>query len=246
MEAIRHSSKVPLYQQLYEILHEKILSHESKPGDLFPPESELIQRYQVSRMTVRTVLDMLVKEGLIYRQQGRGTFIAHPKLEHGLSRIVNFTEDMLQRGFKPSSKVLFSGLIRATDYIAERLSIEVGEELTRLDRLRLADNEPMCLEKSHFVHHYCPGILNHNFEVSSLCEVKERKYGIKWSRARQLIRAINAEKDISDLLSVRKNSALLYIERISYSQEDVPVEFLQAYYRADRYTLYNELQGGAG
>jgi GntR family transcriptional regulator len=189
---------------------------------------------------------MLVKEGLIYRQQGRGTFVAHPKLEHGLSRIVNFTEDMLQRGFNPSSKVLFSGLIQATPYMAERLSVEVGEELARLDRLRLADNEPMCLEKSHFVHSYCPGILNHNYEVNSLCEAKEREYGIRWSKARQLIRAINSQKDIADLLSVRKNSALLYIERVSYSQEGIQMEFLQAYYRADRYTLHNELQGGTG
>ena len=189
---------------------------------------------------------MLVNEGLIYRQQGRGTFVAHPKLEHGLSRIVNFTEDMLQRGARPSSRVIFSGLVQATEYIAEKFSIDVGEELTRLDRLRLADNEPMCLEKSHFVHRYCPGILNHNFEESSLREVKEREYGIRWSRANQVIRAINAPKKIAELLSVKNNAALLYIERISYSQKDIPVEFLQAYYRADRYSLHNELQGGAG
>lgn len=246
MDTISHTSKVPLYQQIYEILHKRILSNELKPGDMVPPESELIQTYQVSRITVRTVLDMFVNEGLIYRQQGRGTFVAHPKLEHGLSRIVNFTEDMLQRGVRPSSKVIFSGLVQATEYIAEKLSIDVGEELTRLDRLRLADNKPMCLEKSHFVHRYCPGILNHNFEENSLREVKERKYGIKWSRAKQVIRAINAPKKIAELLSVKKNAALLYIERISYSQKDVPVEFLQAYYRADRYSLHNELQGGAG
>ncbi len=246
MNRINYGSKIPLYHQLYEILHEKILSKELKPGDMVPPESELIQDYHVSRITVRKVLDMLVKEGLIFRQRGRGTFVAHPKLEHGLSRIVNFTEDMRQRGFKPSSTVLFSGLVPATEYIAEKLSIELDEELTRLDRLRLADNEPMCLERSYFIHRFCPGILNHNFAETSLREIKERDYGIKWSRATQMIKAINASKDIADPLMMKRNAAILYIERVSYSQDDRPIEFLEAHYRADRYSLHNELQGGAG
>jgi GntR family transcriptional regulator len=189
---------------------------------------------------------MLVKEGLIYRQRGRGTFVAHPKLEHGLSRIVNFSEDMLQRGFKPKSKVLFSRLIQADPEIAEKLGVETGEELTRLDRLRLADNEPMCLEKSHFIHRFCPGILNHDFETTSLRMIKERDFGIRWLRATQQIRAISANSDIAVHLLVKSGAPLLYIERVSYSQQDVPIEFLQAYYRSDRYTLYAELQGRAG
>jgi GntR family transcriptional regulator len=246
VDKVFHKEKIPLYQQLYEILHQKILTHELEPGDMLSPESELTRSYGVSRITVRTVLDMLVKEGLIYRRQGKGTFVAHPKLEHGLSRIVNFTEDMLQRGFKPSSHVIFSGLIQANQYIAARLRVDVGEELTRLDRLRLADNEPMCVEKSHFIHRYCPGILNHDYEITSLRMIKERDYGIKWLRATQVIRAINALQDIAKLLSVKRDAPLLYIERTSFSQQDIPIEFLQAYYRADRYSLHNELQGGAG
>ena len=246
MNKIFHKSKVPLYQQVYEILHEQILQSELKPGDMFPPESELIRMYDVSRITIRTVLDMLVKEGLIYRERGRGTFVAHPRLEHGLSRIVNFTEDMLQRGFKPSSKVLFTGLIAADKHLAEKLQTEIREELTRLDRLRLANNEPMCLEKSHFIHRYVPGILNHDFELTSLRMIKERDYGLKWLRATQVIRAIGAPPNIAEPLAVKDGSPLLYIERVSYSQQDIPIEYLQAYYRADRYTLHNELQGGAG
>ena len=246
MDTVSPTNKLPLYQQLYEILHAKILDQALKPGDMLLPESELIRTYGVSRITVRTVLEMLVKEGLIYRQRGRGTFVAHPKLEHGLSRIVNFSEDMRQRGFKPSSRVLFSRLVQADPYMAEKLGVEIGEELTRLDRLRLADNEPMCLEQSHFVHRYCPGILNHDFGITSLRMIKERDYGIKWLRATQMIRAIGAPQETAKQLSVENNAPLLYIERVSYSQQNIPVEFLQAFYRADRYSLHADLQGGAG
>jgi GntR family transcriptional regulator len=239
-------SLLPLYHQLFELLHHEIASGKWKPGDMIPPESELVKRYQVSRITVRKVLDLLVREGLIVRERGRGTHVAQPRLEHGLSRIVSFTDDMRQRGFQASTRVLFSGLMPASESIARELSIAEGTELARLDRLRLADGQPMCVEQSYLVHKYLPGILDHDFAARSLREVKVGEYGIRWSRARQTIQAITASTELAQVLSIKRNAALLYIERVSYSQDDVPVEFLKVYYRADRYVLYNELSGGAG
>jgi GntR family transcriptional regulator len=246
MNEINRGARLPLYQQLYEILHGKVLLRQWKPGDRLPTEKDLTKEYGVSRITVRAVLDMLVKEGLIYRQAGRGTFVAHATLEQGLAQIISFTEDMQRRGFTVSTRVLFSGLVPATTHIAERLHIDPGEELAHLQRLRLADGEPMCIEHSYFVHRYCPGILEHDFSVRSLREVKIRLYGIRWTHAKQTIQAINAADETADLLGVRRGGALLFFERVSFSQDEVPIEFLQAYYRADRYILYNELQGGTG
>jgi GntR family transcriptional regulator len=241
MKRIDRSSKLPLYHQLYEILRGKILRGEWQPGDMISPEPELIERYEVSRTTVRQVLDMLVNEGLIYRQQGRGTFVAHPTLEQALVRIISFTEDMRQRGFKPGTRVLSSGLVQAPETIAEKLAVEPGEELARLERLRLADGEPMSIEESHLVHRYCPGVLQGDYASNPLREALDRDYGIRLVRAKQIIRAIPAPRDLAESLSIPPRSALLYIERVSYSQHDIPVEFLRIYYRGDRYVLYNEL-----
>ena len=246
MNSIDRQARLSLYYQLYEILHEKILLGELNPGDQLPTENELIQRYQVSRITVRRVLNMLVQEGLIYRQAGRGSFVAHATLEHGLSHIVSFTEDMRRRGFEVSTRVLLSGLVAATEELAKKLDVPVGEELARIERLRLADGEPMCIENSYFVHRYCVGLLDHDFSVESLREVKIQKYGIRWIRAQQTIRAINAPRELAELLGVKKDAALLFVERVSFSQDNVPVEFLQAHYRADRYTFYNRLTGETG
>jgi GntR family transcriptional regulator len=207
---------------------------------------ELVSRYGVSRITVRKVLDLLAREGLIVRERGRGTHVAHLRLEHGLARVVSFTDDMRQRGFQAGTKVLFSGLQPAPESIARELGIPEGTELARLDRLRLAGGEPMCIEQSYLVHRLLPGILDHDFSTRSLREVKVGEYGIRWSRARQTIQAVLATPELAHVLSVKPNAALLYIERVSYSQEDVPVEFLRVYYRADRYVLYSELSGGAG
>jgi GntR family transcriptional regulator len=246
MNAIDREARLPLYQQLYEILHRKVLLKDWKPGDRLPTESELVQEYGVSRITVRTVLDMLVKERLIYRQAGRGTFVAHTTLEQGLAQIISFTEDMQRRGFTVSTQVLFTGLMAAPADMAERLDIAPGEELAHVKRLRRADGEPMCIEDSYFVHRYCRGILEHDFSKVSLREIKVRKYGIRWTHAKQTIQALNAPQEMAQLLGIRRGGALLFFERVSFSQDNVPMEFLRAYYRADRYILYNELQGGTG
>jgi GntR family transcriptional regulator len=243
MKQIDRNSKLPLYHQLYEILRGRIVSGECRPGDMIPPESELIEQHQVSRTTVRQVLDMLVSEGLIERERGRGTFVAQPSVEQGLVRIVNFTEDMRMRGCEPSSKVLFSGLIPAPQDVADMLRVEQGEEMARLERLRLADGIPMGIEESNLVHRYCPGVLNGDYESHSLRETLEKDHGIRLVRAKQTIRAILASPELADTLGIKPRSALLLVVRISFSQENVPVEFLRIYYRADRYVLYNELQG---
>jgi GntR family transcriptional regulator len=243
MSAINRQSKLPLYQQLYEMLRGNITRGAWKPGDLIPAESELIEQYGVSRITVRQVLDMLVQEGLIYRQRGRGSFVAHPTVEQVLQRLVSFTDDMRQRGFAPSTRIVSSGLLPAPDDIAGQLRIAPGEELARIERLRLADGEPMSVEESYLVHRYVPGILDKDFVNNPLREVIDRTYNIRWERARQVIRAINATRQMAETLSVRTNAALLFIERVSYSQQGVPVEFLRVYHRGDRYALYSELRG---
>jgi len=150
-ETVNRHSKIPYYQQLYTILRGKISRGEWKPGDLIPTENELIEIYQVSRSTVRQVLDMLVNEGLVYRERGRGSFIAHPTVEQTMTRIVSFTEDMRQRGFEPGTRVLSARLVPASKEIGERLQVPIGETLACLERLRLADSEPMSIEESYWL-----------------------------------------------------------------------------------------------
>ena len=240
MERIDRYSPLPLYHQLYEILRHSIDSGEWQPGDMIPPESELTEHFQVSRTTVRQVLDMLVNEGMIYRQRGRGSFVAHPTVEQALVRIISFTDDMRQRGCRPGTRVLSSDLIPAPADIAHKLKVEPGEELARLKRLRLADGEPMSVEESFLVHRYCPGVLDGDYARNPLREAL-LGYGIRWLHAKQTIRAIVAPNELIRMLSLEPKAALLFIERVSYSQQHTPVEFLRIYYRGDRYILYNEL-----
>jgi len=243
MTLINRNSKLPLYHQVYEILREDILKDQLKPGEMLQPESELVQRFNVSTVTIRQALDMLNQEGLIFRERGRGTFVSQPTLEQGLIRIISFTEDMRNRGLTPGTEVLSAQLIPAPGNIAEKLDIPTNEEIAFIERLRLANGEPLSIEESYLIHRYCPGILQYNYASESLRGILKKIFGIRLVRANQTIRAISAPPKLAHLLSIQSNAPLLFFERVSYSDRGVPIEFLRIYYRGDRYSLHNELQG---
>jgi len=173
---ILRDNLLPYYYQLYKILRTQILEGEWKPGSMLPSESELVEKFNLSRTTVRQSLDMLVNDGLIHRQRGRGTYVSNPTIEQGLSKIISFTEDMRQREMEPRAVVLSSELIQASNEIAEALQITPGEEVTHLKRLRLADLEPMSIETSYLVHRLCPGVLQYDFSRCSLRQILENEY----------------------------------------------------------------------
>jgi GntR family transcriptional regulator len=112
-----------------------------------------------------------------------------------------------------------------------------------LERLRLANDEPLSIEESYLVHSYCPGVLEADYTTHPLRTALENHYGVQIVRARQIIRAVRATPRQAQLLTISARSPLLFIERVSYSQQNIPVEFLRIYYRGDRYSLYNELSG---
>lgn len=243
MDPINRSSKLPLYQQIYDILRAELGRGAWQPGDLILTETDLMAKFGVSRIIVRQALDMLVKDGLIYRQRGKGTFVAHPPIEQATTRIISFTDDMRRRGFEPGTAVLQAELLPAPQSLAEPLRVPAGEELAHIQRLRLADGEPLAIEDSYLIHRYCPGILGHDYASKPLRETLEGIYGVRMARASQIIRAISATAALAEPLGVKRGAPVLALERTSFSDAGMPVEFLRIYYRGDRYALYSELTG---
>jgi GntR family transcriptional regulator len=242
MKNISRSSKVPLYYQLYEILHDQIQEGVWKPEDMLPSESELVERYQLSRATVRQAFEMLVNQGRVYRRRGQGTFVSRPVFEQNLNRIISFWDDMHQRGLKPGTRVLSNELIQASEDVIENLEIESNEELASLVRLRLADDEPLSVEHSLLVHKYCQGILEQDYANSSLRKMLADQYNIHITNAKQKIRAVPATKKLAKLLNVDPDAPLLHIDRISYADDGTPIEYLEINLRGDRYTFHSELR----
>ena len=126
------------------------------------------------------------------------------------------------------------------------LEIDIDEEITLICRLRYADAEPLSMETSILVSKYVPGILKNDFSKRSLRETLLTDYGIELVYAQQTIRAQQVPGDVAKHLGIEADDPVLTIERLSYSQNNTPIEFLRIFYRADRYAFHSELRGGAG
>jgi GntR family transcriptional regulator len=232
---------IPLYYQIKARLLEAIESGQLKPGDRVPSERELTAQFTVSRMTARQALTELETQGYLYRLQGKGTFVATPKLEQPLAGLTSFTEDMRRRGLEPGAQVLTAGEVPADRRVARSLGVAEGAPVFKLERLRLAGGDPMALEASHIPAVYAPGLLDAGAIRGSLYQVLEERYGIRLVRAVQSLEAVAANSYEGEMLHVREGTPLLLLERTSRDTADRPVEFVKSLYRGDRYRFTTEL-----
>lgn len=236
------SGRTQLYYQLYDILSNDIKTGVYKPGELLPTENELIAEYGVSRVTVRKALDMLMNEGVIGKRRGYGAYVEQKRIEQTLKKVIHFSNDMEQHGYKSSVKMLANERVTANKTIASALSIPEGSPLIHVHRLRYANGEPMCIESAYLIYDRCPEVLNYNFAQISLRNYLAEQYQIVWKKAYQKIFAVKASAKISSCLNIKDGDPMIYIERISYDQNGSPGEYLQSYYRADFFYLTVELE----
>ena len=226
---------IPLYYQIQRALMEKIQSGELSTGDPLASEEELARVYQVSRMTARQALHGLKTSGFAFSQKGRGTFVTRPKLEKNIMHLRGFTEDMKHLGMVPSSKLLEQTVVTATEDLAEKLKVEPEEIVMRLRRLRLADGIPMALEESHIPLKQFPGLDKISFAKQSLYFVLRESYGVRVAWADEVIEALPATREESELLTIPKRASILSISRIIMTTEETPIEVACSRYRGDRY-----------
>lgn len=229
------SGFIPLYYQIQRALMEMIHSGELSTGDPLASEEELARLYRVSRMTARQALHGLKTSGFAVSQKGRGTFVTRPKLEKNIMHLRGFTEDMKHLGMVPSSKLIEQTGVKASAELAEKLKLNAGEIVMRLRRLRLADGIPMALEESHIPLKQFPGLEKINFAKQSLYFVLRETFGVRVAWADEVIEALPATREESDLLTIPKKASILSISRTIMTTEETPIEVACSRYRGDRY-----------
>jgi GntR family transcriptional regulator len=231
--SFENSSPVPKYHQLREILRENISNW--GPNQPIPSEAQLCEMFSVSRTTVRKALDHLTYEGLLYRVQGKGTYVSPPKLPgRYVQRLLGFYEDMVARGLPHKTVVLEQGVEPASYRIANFLNIQLGEEIFRLVRLRYIGEEACLISKSHVPMHFLPGINREDFSNQSLYGVMRDKYGVIIHHGKRLIEVQLCTEEEAELLEIPSGSPLLVVIGTMYNQENQPVEYGYAKNRADR------------
>lgn len=238
--SIQEGIPVPKYYRLKESLRDRIEEEGLEEGHLIPSERELCETYGVSRMTARQAVKELVNEGVLYREQGRGTFVAGKKLQHETAHLTSFTQDMAERGMKASSTVLEMEAEGASPAVARALQVEPGARIIRLQRVRYADGEPMALETSHLLYDIASGILDADLARSSLYKELGRR-GVRIAKAEQSYEATLINDSEAECLQVPAGSAALLIERVTFDPQERPFEYVKSVYRGDRYRVMTTL-----
>jgi len=235
MPVIDKSSAVPYYEQLAELLRREIIAKQPVSGVVaLPSENELAELHCITRVTVRHALDVLEREGWIYREKGRGAFAAARRIEQELSQLVSTTEAMRQRGWKLLTRVIRLSTLPAPAHVARLLELDPEALVHELQRLRIVEDSPLSVQTAFLPAHLCPD-LGENDLTSSLYRLLETRYGLRLWTGQETLRARGATREEARLLQVRKGAPVMSAERLTYSSTGTPVEYLESIWRGDRY-----------
>lgn len=232
---------IPLYYQVKEDIINKIKDGVYNIEEKVPGENELQKIYNVSSITVRKALTDLVNEGYLYRIQGKGTYVAKPKINR-LLNLMSFTDEMKEKGIEPSTIILENKTI-IDENISKKLEIGADGEITMVKRLRLADDVPIALQTS-----YMPASIFTSSDaarlkqVSSLYTVLKEK-GIVPHSAREVYNITMLEdKATYTLFKKKKGTPAFHVKRFTYNRDGVLFEYAESILIWDRYSIEVDLQ----
>ncbi|MHB8620567.1 MAG: GntR family transcriptional regulator [Chloroflexota bacterium] len=223
-------SPLPLYEQVRRAIERNVEQGFFEPGDSLPPERELIERFNVSRTTIRQAMDALEASDLVERIQGRGTFV-RPRIEQRLALLTGWQEEVGPRGISPSARLLSAEEVSFPPEVAEGLRLAKGHRLVRLE---LGNDQPMALDISYLPSSIAVPFIEWGPE-KPLYTFIEQYQGVQLESAEQTIQAVNAEQFQADCLAVPLGAALLLMHRLTSAVDGRRVEYVDTFYRGDAY-----------
>jgi GntR family transcriptional regulator len=242
---INRLDKAPLYDLIEQNLRELILHDQLHMGEPVPPEWELADLYGVSRLTVRSALDNLTRQGWLIRRHGVGTFVAHPKITEITPSKLSFTEQMRAIGRKPSSHLVSLQVVPADAEVAGQLKLEQGEPVVEIIRLRLADGEPILLETSCLSHKRFP-LLEHATELtsSSLYDWLVTHYQTSVAAMDQTLEPVLLDGAQARRLETQPGTPAILSKVLAYTNGAEPIEYSWSVTRGDQCRFYFSFRRG--
>ena len=230
--------KTPKYAQIEAELIAQIASGQLDPGAALPSESDLIECYGVSRVTVRRAIDELYHQGYVEKMQGKRACVKEKVKLQELTSISSYTEEIIRQGMTPSRKLLSFGLRVCTKEEAEQLGLKKADPVFFMERIYFADGSPLCLTSTVLPYQLFREIETYDFEQNSLYQVLEEQYHIQITTTSLKLKAVSAYGNISRFLNVEEDTPLLYSDGITYGiqkDREVPIELFQNYYLTSRF-----------
>jgi len=227
----------PLYRQVVDYLVEQIRRGDLPTRARVPSERELAEELAVSRTTARLAVDQLVRIGIVYREQGRGTFVAEPRMS-GVQGFTSFSQDVKARGQEPGSRVIRFGLQVPDPDIQTKLRIGPEELALELVRLRTADGEPIALQESYLPRGLAPGLEDADMTDESLFRVLRERYFVypAWTEAE--VKASFASPEACELLEIDEETPVLVVNGLTFTDSFTIVEAVCTIYPSHDFALY--------
>jgi GntR family transcriptional regulator len=222
-----------LYARIEETLAAEIAHGEYRPGDQLPTEDALLERFQVSRITVRRAIQNLVRRGLLEIRRGLGTFVLSPRIEAELTKLTGFVEDVNAAGRSATARVVSQGVVAAPARVAERLQLSQGAKVMQIKRVRLADGMPISFDETYLPLPLGKQIVHNDLRLHPIFTLLEEEYGIPLVEADYELEAVIATKAVSDALRVKIGSPIFQIERTSMTTGNQPINYEVLSYRGD-------------
>ena len=219
----------------YYVLKEQILTliEDAAPGTLIPTERALAEQYGTSRTTVRQAIGELVAEGRLDRTQGRGTYVAPPKVTH-VRQLTSFTDDAASQGLTAAARIVDVSVLPADPATARRLAVEPGTDVHRVERIRLVDGEPLAHEVA-FLAGPLPDLARTVAERGSLYAALREDYGIRIAEVEDTVETKLAGPSEVQLLDVEMGAPMLLVHRLGFTPDGQPVEWTESVFRGDRF-----------
>lgn len=240
----KKTNHLPKYLQIKEYILDQIRSGKVKPDEKIMSEPKLAQMFGVNRLTARSSVTELVKEGYLTRVHGQGTFVRRPVIESSTSMIVNFLETMEKKGYRVETRMLHAETIPAPEFIQEPLQLDSEELVHLIRRLRSVNEEHIVVLETYIPSSLCPDLLTKDLEARSLYETLHTDYGLQVYHAFERLEAQRSTKETAEHLQIREGDAVLCSLRTTTLSEGIPVEYTTCWYRGDRYNLEMSLHLG--
>lgn len=234
---------VPYYYQIVQVLRESIADLDEPEVNekiALPSEPELSELFSVNRGTVRHALQVLEREGLIYREKGKGTFVRRRRVEMDLSYLCSTTEDLKNRGWEPGTTVLDVARTTPREHIRESLKLSEDEKVWEIFRSRSANGEPISLQRVFFPVSLMPDLEEKNLQ-GSFYDMWQQEFSIQPYEGEQTIRTRAATDEESMLLQIDRGSPIFEITRLTYDVNGIAFEYLISVWRGDRYDFFVRL-----
>ena len=228
-------SEEPAYKRIQGAIRQRIDTGQLKPGNIVPSERELARIHRVSPMTARQALSELARDGIVERRHGAGTFVAPPRVH--FNKLLGYTEQMASLGLTARSRIVASTIVNREPEIAARLGLAPTAPVARLERVRLAESDPVALEVSYWSVEEYPDLHRNTLEGKPLFVALERDCCVSLAYADEEIDATDADQRMADLLGISKGTPLLRIRQLIFSTTGKATVYVTGFYRSGRHTL---------